>query len=318
MSIDCGCRALVNTTAMIMPGRLTPDKNEGVNNNEKVLNRRRIALTTPADYAHRLNDILQRRGAEALWCPTIVVEFTDDTRKNVMETIWEDTQSLLDLYSAIAFTSRAGIAALSQALEEDRGALLTTEGDPFVIGALGRDAQLLKDLRICRENPRVKTLVPSVATPETLVNELGNGYGRKILCPVPLVLGLDEPPVVPHFLSSLRAMGWDVVRLNAYVTRWAGPDCAQSLLCRGGIDAIVFTSTSEVQGLLKSLHALGMDWKMFRDRHPGLLVAAHGPVTASGAHRLGVEIDVVGKEFNSFNGVVDAIALSLRSNSEKQ
>lgn len=72
------------------------------------------------------------------------------------------------------------------------------------------------------------------------------------------------------------------------------------------------------QRLLNSLHALGMDWKMFRDRHPRLLVAAHGPVTASGAHRLGVEIDVVGKEFNSFSGVVDALALSLRSNSEKQ
>jgi len=127
-----------------MPGQLTPDENEGVNNNNKLLNRRRIALTTPADYAHRLNDLLQRRGAEALWCPTIVVEFTDGTRKNVMEAVWEDTQSVLDLYSAIAFTSRAGITALAQALEEGRGDLLTTEGDPFVIGALGRDAQLLK------------------------------------------------------------------------------------------------------------------------------------------------------------------------------
>ncbi|KAH9302885.1 hypothetical protein KI387_014468, partial [Taxus chinensis] len=110
---------------------------------------------------------------------------------------------------------------------------------------------------------------------------------------------------------------WDAVRLNAYVTKWAGPDCAQILSGTREIDAIVFTSTSEVQGFLKSLCALGVDWKMFRNRHPMLLTAAHGPVTASGAQQLGVQIDVVSKQFHSFGGIVDALALSWDSLNKK-
>lgn len=34
-------------------------------------------------------------------------------------------------------------------------------------------------------------------------------------------------------------------------------------------------------------------------------MAAHGPVTADGARRAGVRVDVVGTRFGSFAGVVD-------------
>ena len=71
---------------------------------------------------------------------------------------------------------------------------------------------------------------------------------------------------------------------------------------------LFFTSTAEVEGLLKSLQELGLNWDMMRMRCPRMLVAAHGPVTASGAERLGVGIDVVSTRFDSFDGVVDALA----------
>lgn len=133
-----------------------------------------------------------------------------------------------------------------------------------------------------------------------------------MLCPVPLVLGLEEPPVVPVFLSDLAKMGWTAVRVNGYETRWAGPRCAEEVVRKTegecGLDALVFTSTAEVEGLLKSLKELGLNWDMMRMRCPRLLVAAHGPVTASGAKRLGVGIDVVSSRFDSFDGVVDALA----------
>ena len=38
---------------------------------------------------------------------------------------------------------------------------------------------------------------------------------------------------------------------------------------------------------------------------PKLVVAAHGPVTAVGALRLSVEVDVVSSKFGSFDGFVD-------------
>lgn len=77
---------------------------------------------------------------------------------------------------------------------------------------------------------------------------------------------------------------------------------------RDDLDAIVFTSTAEVEGLLKSLSEFyGLDWAMVRRRWPELVVAAHGPVTAAGAERLGVSVDVVSSRFDSFDGVVDAL-----------
>ncbi|GLJ36297.1 hypothetical protein SUGI_0728740 [Cryptomeria japonica] len=168
---------------------------------------------------------------------------------------------------------------------EGRGNPLNKKGDPFFVGALGKNAQLLKDLKFCIENPRVKTLVPTIAIPKGLVDELGDGHVRKILCPLPLVLGLDKPSVVPNFLMALQAKGWDAVRLNAYVTR--------------------------------TFCSLGVDWNMFKSRHPMLLVAAHGPLTSSGAQRIGVQIDVVSKQFHSFAGVIDALVLSWRSMNKK-
>jgi len=39
------------------------------------------------------------------------------------------------------------------------------------------------------------------------------------------------------------------------------------------------------------------------------VVAAHRPVTAAGAERLGVKVDVVSSRFDSFEGVVDALGL---------
>uniref|UniRef100_A0A803NCD8 Tetrapyrrole biosynthesis uroporphyrinogen III synthase domain-containing protein n=3 Tax=Chenopodium quinoa TaxID=63459 RepID=A0A803NCD8_CHEQI len=80
-------------------------------------------------------------------------------------------------------------------------------------------------------------------------------------------------------------MGWVPSRVNAYETRWAGPKCVEKLVEVDELDGLVFTSTAEVEGLLKSLSEYGLDWEGVRKRWPGLVVAAHGPVTASGAER---------------------------------
>lgn len=78
-------------------------------------------------------------------------------------------------------------------------------------------------------------------------------------------------------------------------------------------DAVVFTSTAEVEGLLKGLDAAGWSWPRLRARWPRMVVAAHGPVTADGVRRLGIEVDVVGARFSSFHGVLDALAAKLES-----
>lgn len=139
---------------------------------------------------------------------------------------------------------------------------------------------------------------------------LGAGGGRKVLCPVPLVVELEEPPVVPKFLLDLQDGGWVPLRVDAYETRWAGARCAEGIVRASeevGLDAVVFTSSAEVEGLIKSFSEFGLSFKELKRRCPKLFVAAHGPVTAAGAERLGVKVDVVSSKFDSFDGVVDVL-----------
>ncbi|KAJ6923733.1 hypothetical protein NC652_017146 [Populus alba x Populus x berolinensis] len=139
--------------------------------------------------------------------------------------------------------------------------------------------------------------------------------GENVLCPVPRVVGLEEPPVVPDFLRELEAAGWVPIRVDAYETRWLGPACAKGVVERsdeGLLDAMVFASSGEVEGLLKSLKELGWEWEMMRRRWPNLVVVANGPVTAAGAESLGVNVNVVSERFDSFQGTVDAVKTKLR------
>uniref|UniRef100_A0A0D9XF68 Uncharacterized protein n=1 Tax=Leersia perrieri TaxID=77586 RepID=A0A0D9XF68_9ORYZ len=276
---------------------------------------RRVAFTTPqtdaavgggGGYGGRLHAALLRRGARPLPVPTIAIRPHDDPdllRRFV-------TPGALDPFAAVAFTSRSGISAFSLALHSSpqspgkhhplsSSASASASAIPFTVAALGSDADLLDAEFLSRlggGGGRVKVLVPDVATPAGLVEAMGIGSGRRVLCPVPEVVGLREPPVVPGFLAALEAAGWVAVRAPAYVTCWAGPRCAEALVSPAAAapDAVVFTSTAEVEGLLKGLDAAGWSWPRLRARWPAMVAAVHGPVTADGARMLGVEVDVVG------------------------
>ncbi|KAH7850991.1 hypothetical protein Vadar_005626 [Vaccinium darrowii] len=287
--------------------------------------RRQIAFTTPENYAARLSHLLRLKNWDPLWCPTVIVEPTPQTKSSLLLHLSppnpnSNSKSSLESFSAIAFTSRTGISAFSQALETAVKPPLLPYGDVFTISALGRDSELLNDAfvdRICENRERIRVLVPKISTPGGIVAALGFGGGRKVLCPVPLVVGLEEPSVVPNFLRELESNGWVAVRVDGYETRWAGRECAAEVAARvvrggggeGVLDAVVFTSTAEVEGMLKSLEEYGLDWGLVKGRLPELVVAAHGPVTAAGAERLGVGVDVVSERFGSFEGVVEALAL---------
>ncbi|CAA6672294.1 unnamed protein product [Spirodela intermedia] len=236
---------------------------------------RRIAFTAPPVHGARLAELLQVRGAEPLPIPTVFVE------------------PLPPQSPHSAATSPAEAAAPPKPWTP-----LADSGESFTVGALGKDAELLHHdgflSKLCRNPHRIRVLVPEIASPDGLVAALGEGSGKKILCPVPAVVGLAEPPVVPEFLQALAAMGWAPARVPAYETRWAGAACAASLLAAPPVDAVVFTSTAEVEGLLKALAAAGWRWRAVAERRPQMLVAAH--------------VDVVGSKFSTFDGVLEALA----------
>ncbi|XP_020103444.1 uncharacterized protein LOC109720618 [Ananas comosus] len=276
-----------------------------------------LSGTTPSTYARRLSRLLELRGAVPVPFPTVVVEPTPSTLAAIRPYL---LPGALDSFAAIAFTSRIGISSFALALEEapppPAPPLSGSKDEPLVIAALGKDAEVLREgdllSKLCRSPSMVKILVPEIASPAELVNSLGDGFGRMVLCPVPTVVDLREPPVIPEFLNHLKAAGWVVVRVSAYETRWAGPGCVAEMVrteIGDSPDAIVFTSSAEVEGLVKGLEAAGCDWGTMRRRWPEMLVAAHGPVTAEGVERFGIGVDVVGASFDSFDGVLDALAL---------
>lgn len=279
---------------------------------QEPLSGRRIAFTTPLTYAGRLTRFLELRGAAPFPVPTVAVEPTPRTLAAVEPYL---SGGALDSFAALAFTSRTGIAALALALALVDGGPppLAEVGESFTVAALGKDAELLHEggflSRLCRNPSRIKILVPEIASPAGLIAALGDGFGRRVLCPVPTVVDLEEPPVIPNFVGDLKAAGWIPVRVPAYETRWVGPGCAEGLMeSKGPLDAIVFTSSAEVEGLMKGLEAAGWDWGKVRRRWPEMLVGAHGPVTAKGVERFGVRVDVVSSRFGSFHGILEALA----------
>jgi uroporphyrinogen-III synthase len=106
-------------------------------------------------------------------------------------------EHLLDLctFTHVAFTSKNGIAAVLQRLEELHGSpRAATEQLRFLsCWALGADAQLL-------EQREVAVRTPPQASTQGMVHELERrreAEGARILCPVPAVLDpLSEPPTV--------------------------------------------------------------------------------------------------------------------------
>ncbi|CAL0304921.1 unnamed protein product [Lupinus luteus] len=270
-----------------------------------------VAFTTPPNYAARLSLLLTLNSYNPLWSPTLIIQPTPSNLTPYL------SPHSLRPFSAIAFTSRTAIQSFSDAVSDLPQPPLSSSGPNFTLAALGKDSELLDNdfiSKLSGNSGRIRILVPPMATPSSLVSSLGIGDGRKVLCPVPCVVGLEEPPVVPNFLNELWAMGWAPVRVNAYETRWAGAQCAEGIVKgveEGGLDALVFTSSAEVEGLLKSLKEFGLVFEDLRRLCPRLIVAAHGPVTAAGAERLGVKVDVVSSRFDSFEGVVDVLNVTL-------
>jgi hypothetical protein len=88
--------------------------------------------------------------------------------------------------------------------------------------------------------------------------------------PAPSAGGLQQPPVVPHFLESLRAVGATPTRIDAYTTKQGisaddiGPEAA--LMGAGCVSAVLFTSTAEAQGLVNALGGVDVLQRLVADK----------------------------------------------------
>ncbi|PXF44380.1 putative uroporphyrinogen-III synthase [Gracilariopsis chorda] len=273
------------------------------------LEHRRVLVTAPAQYAARLLPRLIERHARPIHAPLICT-------KPLSESLAFDLEEAilrLSEYDIVAFTSRTGIRSFAEKIrtlcETDEQASLMLRASGVRIAALGADGSAVSEyLHVAPD------ILPPDPSPSGLVDFLALDLelkGSRILCPIPKVVNLPEPPVVPNFLRGLKEAGFRVKSVAAYVTsplERVKVEVEIEMLQKGHIDAVLVSSQGEANALYSLLSESERSALLEQLNSGQVLLAAHGPYTAAGISEVfGIESIVVSQNWASFQGVVDAL-----------
>ncbi|MDJ0705261.1 MAG: uroporphyrinogen-III synthase [Leptolyngbyaceae cyanobacterium MO_188.B28] len=260
---------------------------------------KRILITAPRNYAARFAQQIIYQGGLPFLAPTIETCYLTDPAP------LDESLQHLNTFDWIAFTSRNGIDALLQRMEQLGLSLASL--NHCQLCAIGQDAERLTALGLTVD------LSPVEPSPMGIIHELAKKsdiQGKRILVPAPEVIGLPEPDVIPNFIAELNCLGLQVTRTPAYVTRCLDPanySVELDLIRQGKIDVIAFSSTGEVEGFLKMVNSI--------DDHAQCQIACFGPYTAANAQRLGLPVSIIAEDYSSFAGFVKAIAAFFKKSS---
>ncbi len=250
------------------------------------LHGRRVLVTRPRPLAGRLAALLEAHGAEVVALPTIRIEPPD-----AWAPLDEAIRSLRS-FRWVIFTSVNGVAAFRERL-----------------GRAGLDARSLAGCRVAAIGPETAEAlrragispdrVPAEYRAEGLLKALETSLGRGDA--VLLVRAAEARELLPR---ELEARGIRVTVTPAYRTVLAkeGADRAVALLEARRLDAVTFTSSSTVRGLVALLGPA--DAQRLLD---GVVVAAIGPITAETAAQHGLHVSVIPHEY-TVPALADAIA----------
>lgn len=136
---------------------------------------------------------------------------------------------------------------------------------------------------------------------ESLVGTLPPVTGRRLLLP-------QSALARPVLDEQLRAAGVEVTAVTAYRTVIGqGGEDVPSMLVRGSIDAITFTSSSTVRYFLHRLSEESGSRKGDEELLAGVCLAAIGPVTAQTMRAAGLAVDVMPENY-TIPALVDALS----------
>jgi uroporphyrinogen III methyltransferase/synthase len=228
---------------------------------------KRILVTRTAEQAGSFTSILEAAGAEPVPFPTI---------KTIGPPSWAPLDRAikrLKTYDWAIFTSVNGVKYFYERLKK-----------------LGLDVRELKGVKICAIGPRTAEEVRSLGirvdlTPkkfiaESVLDALGKKgiRGKRFLLP----RALEAREVLP---TEIKKLGGRIDVAPVYKTIRPRKDvkAVREQLLNGGIDVITFTSSSTVTNFVK------------------------GPVTAQTARGLGLDVDIMPKEY-TIPGLAGAMA----------
>jgi len=249
---------------------------------DRGLEGRTILVTRPRGQAARLVDALHDEGARTLEAPAIQIEPPES---------WEpmDRAIAAGRYDWVVFTSANGVRFFWERLEAAGRGADWFEGSS--IAAIGPETA-----RLLTANGGRPTLVPDEFVAEALIACLSDAaplWGRRVLLP--------RANIAREALEvGLREEGAIVDQVVAYRTTSAAPPPGLLEQMRAGaVDAVTFTSSSTVRGLLEML---GPEAEALR----GTVIVCIGPITAATAREAGFEPQVVATVYTA-GGLVSAL-----------
>ncbi|MEH1915810.1 uroporphyrinogen-III synthase [Nostoc sp.] len=253
---------------------------------------KRILVTAPRNYAYRLSEQIIKKGGLPVFMPTIETCYLSNY------TQLDAALAHIDEFDWIIFTSRNGIAAFFQRINELNIPISVVQ--KCHLCALGKDAESL--LSFCSK----VDLIPTESSPAGIVTELAKIlqiHEKKVLIPAPEVVGLPEPDVVPNLITDLQKLGIEVTRVPTYITQGLDKTIygmELNLIREGIIDVIAFSSTAEVESFLTMVNS--------QSDYEHCVVACFGPYTTANAQKLGMTVSIVSRDYSSFEGFAEAIA----------
>ena len=235
-----------------------------------------IAITRPREQAAALAERLEALGARVTLLSAIRIAPVEDYAP------LDAAIARLNSYDWLVFTSVNGVRAFAERLAAtghswaDRGLTRVAAIGPATAHALG-DAGVSVDL------------TPDEYVAEGILEGLGMVAGQRLL--------LARADIARRSLADgLRLRGAEVEEVAAYrtVAEPVAPDLLRHVLLEDRVDAITFTSSSTVRGLLDGLNAMGRDPRVTLD---GVALAAIGPITAATLREHGLTPAFVAEEY---------------------
>lgn len=249
-----------------------------------------ILITAPSNYSHRFANLIEETGAKAVLFPTVETILNPNTK--AIDSIWQNA----DKIDWLVLPSRKAMDAFFNRI--DSSALLTVSKLRFC--AIGNDINYLKE-----KYNVIAAIDPEESGPNGIVDELSklqDIQNQNIVVVAPLVIGVHEPNVIPNFIRDLKGLKAKVSKAEGYITHVS--DSLNYLeeikqLKNGKIDLIAFTSTAEIDALIKLTSLNLVDEQ---------IVACFGPYTGNNAIKLGLHPEYVGQKYSSFEDFTTGIS----------
>jgi uroporphyrinogen III methyltransferase/synthase len=235
-----------------------------------------VLVPRTREQAGSLSELLRAHGASPLEVPTIAVE-----QPRTPAPMERAIKGLIGgRYQWIAFTSTNAVKAVREKFEE-----------------YGLDARAFSGVRVAAVGEvTAAALVAWGITPELVPSGAQSSEGLladfppydDVLDPIDRVLLPRADIATETLLAGLQELGWQVDDVTAYRTVRAAPPPApiREALKGGGVDAVLFTSSSTVRNLV------GIAGKP----HESTVIAVIGPQTAQAVRDQGLRVDVESSE----------------------